>query len=107
MKSLSIDLLLAAAVAVFPRVFLGIGRVEAGRILILAVVYSAVSVLAYFYSAIQRPAFLGFAGTLLALAWLQSFPAGNHSAEIGLYIVFGALVLTRGLTARRSQQSQA
>ena len=99
MKRLSIDLLLAATMAVLPRVF-GASPVEAGRMLILAIVYAAFSLLP---ERARRAAAVALAVTLLALAWFQSFPAGNHSAEIGLYLLFGALAMLAGC-ARGSNQ---
>ena len=94
MKRLSIDLLLAAVIALLPRLA-GVGRVEAGRMLILACVYAAIAVLAYvrlFTPSAHRIAQLAFAATLLLLGWLQSFPAWNHSGEIGLYVLFGSMI---------------
>lgn len=93
-KRLSMDLLFAAAMAVVPRV--GAGRMEAGRLLILACVYASVALLAHFRMMpprAYRSAQLAFAATLLLLGWLMSFPAWNHSGEIGLYILFGAMAL--------------
>jgi heme/copper-type cytochrome/quinol oxidase subunit 4 len=94
MQRLSIDILLAAVMAILPRVT-GVGRMEAGRMLILACVYAAVAVLAYlrmFTPSAHRVAQLAFAVTLLLLGWLMSFPAWNHSGEIGLYLLFGSVV---------------
>ncbi len=97
MKRLSIDLLLAATIALVPRLT-GAGRMEAGRMLILAGVYAAIAVLGAFRVAsprAYRAGQFGFAGALLLLGWLQSFPAWNHSGEIGLYILFGSIILAR------------
>ena len=75
---------------------------EAGRLLVLAVVVAGISLLGYFRMLTtrgRRTAGLALAATLLAVAWLESFPAGDHSAAIGLYILFGALALILGLAA--------
>ena len=103
MKPLVIDLALAAAMALLPRSFGG--GVEGGRLLILGTLYAAVSVMAHFGVILQnasRAATAAFGVTLLILGWLQSFPAGDHRADIGLYILFGALMLTRERHAVRS-----
>ena len=95
MKRVSIDLVLAAVIALLPRVS-GVGRIETGRMLILACVYAAVAVLGYFRlftPRAHRIAQLAFAATLLILGWLMSFPAWNHSGEIGLYILFGSMIV--------------
>ncbi len=90
MKQRLFDFLFAAGLAILPWV-IGIRRMEAGRILILACLLAAVAVLP---ARVHRIATGALAVTLLALAWFQSFSAGNHSAEIGLYILFGAIILT-------------
>src|SRR5437773_11047420 len=95
MKQLLIDLGLAVALAL-PRLFHG--GYETGRMLILGSVYAVISVLAYLRivpTGAHRAGLAALAVTLLLLGWLESFPAGDHSAEIGLYILFGALALTR------------
>jgi heme O synthase-like polyprenyltransferase len=96
MKRRSFDFLFASGLAVLPWV-IGIRRIEAGRMLILACLLAAVAVLTWLRvipAPVHRAATAALAVTLLALAWFQSFPAGNHSAEIGLYILFGAIILT-------------
>lgn len=89
-----VDLSLVAVMALLPRVT-SVGRMEAGRMLILACVYAAIAVLSYFRlftPRAHRVARLAFAATLLLLGWLMSFPAWNHSGEIGLYLLFGSAV---------------
>ncbi len=100
MKRLTLDFALALAMAVVPRL-LNTGY-EAGRLLALAVVVAGISLLGYFRMLTppgRRTADLVLAATLLAVAWLESFPAGDHSAPIGFYILFGAFALILGLAA--------
>jgi len=69
---------------------------EAKRMLILASVYAGIVLLGYFRvirPSAQRVAEFALALTLLLLGWLHSFPAWNHSGQIGFYILFGAVML--------------
>ncbi len=64
--------------------------------LILGCVYAAIALLGYLRvigSRAQRLAEFALAFTLLLLGWLQSFPAWNHSGQIGFYIFLGAVIL--------------
>lgn len=100
MKRLVLDIALAGALAGLPYA-LGAGVTEAKRMLILACVYTVIAAAAHFRliaPAVRRAGDLAFGVVLLALAWFQSFPAWNHSADIGLYIAFGAVVLAAGVS---------
>jgi hypothetical protein len=69
---------------------------EVRRMLILACVYAGIATLGYLRvirPRAQRVAEFALAVTLLLLGWLHSFPAWNHSADIGLYILFGSVML--------------
>ena len=94
---------LATAVSLIAASFVfSSGMYESKRMIILAILYAAAAALPF---ATRRAADFAFAITLLSLGWLQSFPAWNHSAEIGVYVAFGALVLARA--ARSSTQTVA
>jgi hypothetical protein len=75
---------------------------EVRRMLILACVYAGIATLGYLRvirPRAQRAAEFALAVTLLLLAWLQSFPAWNHSSQIGLYILFGTVALITACSA--------
>jgi len=68
---------------------------EVRRMLILACVYAGIVLLGYLRvipPRVQRVAEFALAAALLLLGWLQSFPAWNHSGQIGFYILFGAVM---------------
>ena len=98
------DLILAAAFAALPWWSMN-SPTEPKRLLFLAAVY-AVAALARR----MKPFVQGAVGlTMLAVGWLESFPAWNHSAEIGTYVLCGtvAVALASYRAARRSQLSRA
>jgi hypothetical protein len=102
MKRLTLDLSLAAAMAVLPRLS-GIGY-ESGRMLILGGIVAAIALggyLRWITPNARRAAVFAMAATLLACAWLESFPAWSHSGEIGFYIVFGSAALALAVGAPR------
>lgn len=110
MKRLSLDAALALSMAVLPRLA-GIGY-EAGRMQILGAVVLVIAVLGHLRlitPAARRIGALAVAATLLACGWLESFPAGSHSGEIGFYILFGAaaLVLAVGMSADTTELRHA
>jgi|SRR5947209_7216966 len=104
MKRLSIDLVLAAAIAALPWLTMS-GRIEPVRLGLLAALVAAGALLRRARHAAQAAAGL----TMLALGWLESFPAGNHSAEVGTYILCGTAVVALATfrAARRSQFLEA
>lgn len=89
-----VDIVICAAMFALPFV-LGIGF-EGHRMVILGGIYAGVSILGTL--GVLSPSGRDLLDTvaacfILALAWFESFPAWGHSAEIGLYLVFGVLVL--------------
>src|SRR5438477_7892142 len=97
MKRLALDLSLVAALAALP--FAAGAGFEAKRMAILAGVYAAIALASHLRliaPPVRRAADLTFGIVLLSLAWLESFPAWNHSTEIGLYIAFGAAAVVGG-----------
>jgi len=98
------DLILAAAVAALPWLTMN-SATEPKRLLFLAAVYVAALAARRF-----KPLLQGAAGlTMLAIGWFESFPAWNHSAEIGTYVLCGTAVvaLASYRAARRPQFAQA
>lgn len=100
-RRLVIDSLIVLSMLVLPRI-VGIGY-EAGRMAILSGVYAGVAVLALLSRlSSEGRSVLDTAAALviLSLAWLESFPAWGHSAEVGLYLLFGVVVLKAADLAR-------
>jgi hypothetical protein len=108
MKRFATDLVLAASIAALP-MLTDVSGVEAARMAFLGTLYALAAVLSY--ARIIRKAdtrrMLDVALSLgaLALAWLQSFPAGSHSAEIGFYVLFGAAVMLVSLWPRPTPEA--
>jgi hypothetical protein len=105
---MKIELTLAAAIAALPRLSMN-SHTEPKRLLFLAAVYALVVVLRHFRVIRIRGA-EGLAGlTMLAVGWLESFPAWGHSAEIGTYILCGTAVVALAAfrAARGSQLARA
>ena len=102
------DLTLAAIIAALPWISLN-SAMEAKRMALLALVIVAASILQRFRLIDARIVYGAAGVTMLAIAWLESFPAWSHSAEIGTYIAAGAavLALTSFRAARRSQLLEA
>ena len=101
---MKLDLILAAAIAALP--FLSMNSAtEPKRLLFLAAVYAAGA-----FARRVKPLVHAAAGlTMLAVGWFESFPAWNHSAEIGTYVLCGTAVIALASyrAARRSQFSVA
>jgi hypothetical protein len=89
---MKIDLILAAAIAALPWVSMN-SHTEPMRLVFLAGVYALVAVLRRL-RVVRMPGAEGLVGlTMLAVGWFESFPAWNHSAEIGTYILCGTAVV--------------
>lgn len=110
---MKLDLILAAVIAALPWFsmnaalpWLAVNTTEPVRLGFLAAVYLVAAVLGR-YRVIRGPvATLAVGTTMLAIAWLQTFPAGNHSAEIGTYLVSGTiLVALASFRAARGSQN--
>lgn len=102
MKRYVLDVVVVLSMASLPFA-VGAGY-EAKRMLILAAVYGAVALLGgrrLISAKVRQTLDLTVAGILLALSWLESFPAWNHSTHIGLYLLFGTAVLVIALLPRR------
>ena len=101
---MKLGLILAALFAALPWICMN-SALEARRLLILAAVFAACALLRRARNAAQAAVGL----TMLAVGWLESFPAWNHSAEVGTYVLCGTVViaLTSYRAARRSQLAQA
>src|SRR4051812_39553037 len=98
------DLTLAAAIAALPWISMNSSH-EPKRLGFLAAVYALVAVLRHFRVVRGEAAAIAVGLTMLAVGWLESFPAWNHSAEIGTYLVSGTAIVALGAfrAARRSQ----
>ena len=105
---MKLDLVLAAIIAVVPWISMN-STTEAARLALLAGVAALGAVMGRSRWLDAGVVQAGVGMTMLALAWLESFPAGSHSAEIGTYIASGAAVLALASfrAARRSQLSRA
>jgi hypothetical protein len=105
---MKIDLILAAIIAAVPWVSMN-SATEATRLALLAGVSAVAALMGYSRWIDARVVQAGVGLTMLALGWLESFPAGNHSAEIGTYIACGAAVLSLASfrAARRSHEVPA
>ena len=102
------DLSLAAIIAAVPWISMN-SALEAKRLALLALVIVAATILQRFRLVDARVVHGAVGVTMLGIAWLESFPAWSHSAEIGTYIACGAAVLALAAfrAARRSQLSEA
>src|SRR5437773_4482292 len=89
---MKLDLTLAAIIAAVPWISMN-SLMEAKRLALLAAVVAVAAVLGRFRLIDARIVHAAAGLTMLAIAWLESFPAWNHSAEIGTYIACGAAVL--------------
>ena len=107
MTRVLVDVVPVAALVVLSRM---VGANQEGvRMAILAGVLAVLVLLALFRVISQRAyraASVAAAATLLALAWFQSFPAGNHAGEVGAYLVVGVLTLVLALWGERGRSSQ-
>ena len=103
-RALITDLSLAAAIAALPWLTMN-SVTEPKRLGFLAAVFAATVLLRKLRDVAQ----VAIGLTMLAVAWFESFPAWNHSAEVGSYIVCGTVVLALASyrAARRSQLSTA
>ena len=108
MKHLSIDLALAAAIAVLPWFSMN-SATEPKRLGFLAAVYALAAVCRHFGLIRGYAGDLAVGLTMLAVGWLESFPAWNHSPEIGTYLLCGTAVIALASyrAARRSQLARA
>ncbi len=110
MKRFLIDLALAAAMATLPSLTAA-SRVEVGRLAILGAVYAAVALVGYARlvrsADVRRLLDLGVGLFTLSTAWFLSFAAWSHSAEIGLYLLFGTAILLAALWPRREPRRDA
>ena|SRR5436309_597353 len=102
---MKLDLTVAAIMAAVPWISMN-SQMEAKRLALLAAVIAVAAILGRFRLIDARIVQGAAALTMLAIAWLESFPARNHSAEIGTYIACGAavLALVSFRAARRSQR---
>src|SRR6185369_5191408 len=102
------DLILAAAVAALPWLSMN-SAFEAKRLGLLAGVYAVVAVLRHFRLIRGEGGAVAVGLTMLMVGWLESFPAWNHSAEIGTYVLSGTAIVALGVfrAARRSQPVRA
>ena len=80
--------------------------IAAGTIRIFAAVYAAIVILAWRVMSPTGRRTLDFtaAATLALMAWLETFPAGNHLAEIGIYSGVAAIVFTLAVLAVSGQR---
>ncbi|HEV7922556.1 MAG TPA: hypothetical protein VGR02_17370 [Thermoanaerobaculia bacterium] len=103
MKRFATDLVLATSIAALP-LLTDAARVETARMAFLGTLYALAAVLSYARlirkPEIRRALDVAVALGALAIGWLQSFPAGSHSTEVGFYIVFGASVMLVALWPR-------
>ena len=105
---MKLDLILAAAIAALPWISMN-SHTEPKRLVFLAGIYALVTVLRHFRVIRMRGAEALVGLSMLAVGWLESFPAWSHSAEIGTYILCGTAVVALATfrAARRSQIAEA
>ena len=108
MKRLSVDLTLAAAIAALPWLSMN-SHTEPKRLGILASLYALTAILGHFRVIKGHAASIAVGLTMLGVGWLESFPAWNHSAEIGTYVLCGTAVIALASfrAARRSHLAEA
>ena len=105
---MKLDLIVAAIIAAVPWISMN-SATEATRLMLLAAISAMAAIMGRSRLIDASVAQAGVGMTMFALAWLESFPAGSHSAEIGTYIACGAAVIALASfrTARRSQLGEA
>ena len=105
---MKLDLILAAIIAAVPWISMN-SATEATRLTLLAGMSVLAAIMGRSRLIDARVVHAGVGLTMLALGWLESFPAWNHSAEIGTYIACGTAItaLVSYRTARGSQLSEA
>jgi hypothetical protein len=110
MKRFATDLTLAASIAALP-LLTDASRVEIARMAFLGTLYALAAVLSFARvirtAETRRLIDVAIALGAMAIAWLQSFPAGSHSAEIGFYLLFGTAVLLVALWPRPAARPDA
>jgi hypothetical protein len=105
---MKLDLILAAILAAVPWISMN-SATEASRLVLLAGIVALGSLAGRSRWVDSRVVHATTGITMLALGWLQSFPAGSHGGDIATYIACGAAVLSLASfrAARRSQLSEA
>lgn len=78
--------------------------IASGTIRIIAVVFAMIVALhghAIVSDRMRRVLDITAGIMLLAMSWFETFPAGNHVAETGIYAGFGAILLVLGAATGR------